>query len=61
MAPKKSKKQDAASLRAEAQKKKEAEMAKLPTKGKPSEFFIMDYAEGDMNDPTGGNRVPTQE
>lgn len=36
-------------------------MNKLPTKGKPSEFFIMDYAEGDMNDPTGGCRLPTQE
>jgi len=60
MAPKK-KKQDAATLRKEAEAKKQEELNKLPTKGKPSEFFIMDYAEGDQNDPTGGQRLPTQE
>jgi len=60
MAPKK-KKQDAASLRKEAEAKKQEELNKLPTKGKPSEFFIMDYAEGDQNDPTGGQRLPTTE
>lgn len=59
-APKK-KKQDAASLQAEAKKKKDDEMAKLPTKGKPSDFFIMDYQEGDESDPTGGCRIPTMD
>ena len=48
------KKKDAATLKAEAEKKKQDELEKLPTKGKPAEFFIMDYAEGDTSDPTGG-------
>ena len=47
------KKKDAATLRAEAQKRKEEEEAKLPTKGKESEFFIMDYVMGDTQDLTG--------
>ena len=33
----------------------------MPTKGKPSDFFIMDYEEGDTTDPTGSQRLPTEE
>lgn len=40
-------------LKEQARKKKEEEDAKLPTKGKPSDFFIMDYDPSDGNDPTG--------
>ena len=58
---KQAKKKDAATLKAEAQKRKEEEEAKLPTKGKPSDFFIMDYLMGDTQDLTGQCRVPTQE
>ena len=58
---KQAKKKDAATLRAEAQKRKEEEEAKLPTKGKPSDFFIMDYLMGDTQDLTGQCRVPTAE
>ena len=39
----------------------EAERAKLSFKGKPAEFFIMDYIEGDMTDQTGNCRIPTEE
>ena len=60
-APTKKKKQDAAALKLEAEKKKQAELDALPTKGKPSDFFIMDYEPNDTNDPTGGQRLPTQE
>ena len=48
-------------MKFEAQKKKEEEDAKKPTKGKSSDFFAM---ESDMNsnaDPYGYHKVPNQE
>jgi hypothetical protein len=44
---------------AESKRRKEEEEAKLSTKGKSSEFFIMDYEPGDQRDPYGNCRVPT--
>lgn len=55
----KNKKIDPAKLKEAAKQKKLEEDAKLPTKGKPSEFFIMDWLPGDTNDVTGQCRVPT--
>lgn len=54
-------KNDAATLKQEAAKRKLEEEAKLPTKGNPSDFFIMDWVPGDTNDVTGQGRVPTEE
>ena len=58
---KKPKKKTQAELEEEKRKAKEAEDAKLSFKGKPSDFFIMDYIPGDARDPTGNFRVPTQD
>ena len=58
---KKPKKKTQAELEAEKKRAKEAEDAKLSFKGKPSDFFIMDYIPGDQRDPTGNFRVPTQD
>ena len=58
---KKPKKKTQAELEAEKKRAKEAEDAKLSFKGKPSDFFIMDYIPGDPRDPTGNFRVPTQD
>ena len=57
---KKPRKKTQAELDEEKRKAKEAEDAKLSFKGKPAEFFIMDYMPGDPRDPTGNYRVPTQ-
>ena len=59
-AAKKKKQKTQAELDEEKRKAKEEEDAKLSYKGKPSEFFIMDFVPGDLRDPTGNNRVPTQ-
>ena len=58
---KKPKKKTQAELEAEKKRAKEAEDAKLSFKGKPADFFIMDYIPGDQRDPTGNFRVPTQD
>ena len=58
---KKPKKKTQAELEADKRRAKEAEDAKLSFKGKPSDFFIMDYIPGDPRDPTGNFRVPTQD
>ena len=58
---KKNKKKTAEELAAEKAKAKAAAEAALPTKGKPSSFFVMDYAPGDPRDLSGGCRVPNQE
>ena len=55
------KKLTAEELKEQARKKREEEEAKLPTKGKPSEFFILDVDYESNDDPTGQQRVPTQE
>lgn len=57
----KKKKKTQAELDEERKREKEAEDAKLSFKGKPADFFIMDYIEGDMTDVTGNCRVPTQD
>ena len=58
-ASKKKKQKTQAELDEEKRKAKEEEDAKLSYKGKPAEFFIMDYLPGDQTDPTGNQRVPT--
>lgn len=60
-ASKKKKKKTQAELQAEKAKADEDAKAKLPHKGKPSDFFVMDFVEGDQRDTTGGCRVPTKE
>lgn len=59
--PQKNKKKTAAELAAERKKAEEEALAKLSYKGKPSSFFIMGHVPGDLTDPTGQSRVPTQE
>jgi peptide chain release factor subunit 3 len=56
----KKKKKTADELAAEKAKAQAEADAQLPTKGKPSSFFVMDYTPGDGRDPTGQSRVPTQ-
>ncbi len=51
----------AAKKEAEKKKAEEEANAKLSFKGKPSSFFVMDFLQGDSRDPTGQQRVPTQE
>ena len=49
----KKKKKTAEELAAEKAREKAEADAKLSFKGKPANFFIMDYVEGDTRDPTG--------
>ena len=60
-ASKKKGKKTAAELAEEKKKAQEEADAALPTKGKPSSFFVMDYVQNDPRDPTGQCRVPTKE
>ena len=55
----KKKKKTAEELAAEKAKAQAEADAQLPTKGKPSSFFVMDYTPGDTRDPTNQCRVPT--
>lgn len=54
----KNKKKTQEELKAEKDKADAEANAKLTFKGKPSEFFVMDYVPGDARDPTGQFRVP---
>ena len=49
----KKKKKTDAELKAEREKAEAEAAAALPSKGKPSTFFIMDHIPGDMRDTTG--------
>jgi len=55
----KKKKKTAEELATEKAKAQAEADAQLPTKGKPSTFFVMDYVIGDSRDPTNQCRVPT--
>ena len=57
----KKKKNDRAAMKQEIAKKKEEELASKPTKGKNSDFFILDYDPTSNDDPYGNCRVPNQE